>query len=1277
MKKVVVLLVIFFGYYAFGQESPQLPSIIPPSPEAASLMKAGNTSTSMHTGAASVSIPVYELEAGSLKVPISVDYFSNGIKVDDIPTRVGLGWNLNAGGMISRTIYDEPDGVWDSIAAPADLLTHNQTLLDYLTSTTGIGNFDTQPDVYSYNFPGGSGKFFIDSIGIARCIPHNNFKVAVTGTPSERSFNITTPDGTVYYFGDLDAVEKTSSLTLMDNIEKGYAYETGWYLTKIKSLNGDQVVFTYNHLAIKTRQGPFQTMIKPFIPLDQGNTYCENGNVTCEYSQSTGINAVNYNTVSLSSIESNDGKRVDFIHSNRPDSSGDTRLQYINISAGTLITGFTLVKRVGLDYDDNAVNTIASNGFSGTLNKRYFLKKIKMISSDAADSSLNYTFDYIDQMGMAPRLSFGQDYFGYSNGMGNSLYFAPIYNDPSSSNSSIGANRTSNGSYGQKGLLQKVNYPTGGYEEFEYEPNTISVSELVNTNHLLSLTGNGAGTNSPLVQTRNTYLIKRSQTANLNISAFEHPGFPGSPAPNGVDKIVQVRVLNGTTPVATYNVYTYSLTDYTIPLNININYTVELTIWGQVHAATATLIYDTAAAPVYAWINKDVGGLRVKKIADFDPVSNKTNNRYYKYAAMSDLSKSSGSGVTQTDFVKVYTTGHLCHWGMGATILTCRNFMVSSSSLFPYFSHNGSHVAYTNVVESDDPDFKNGGTEHFFTTYATATINEQIMGQSVQGLPSGITTDQNGTEWKTVVFKKPGSQLIPLRETRNVYSFDSRINNTRYGYIIRRRWAGAAHFIPPMELEFDGYDLNRYYYRSSWPHLDTTIATEYDQNGQNPLTVRTIYTYANTNHLSATKIETYNSKNELLKTEIKYPQDFVSGSNVYNTLVQKNAIALPIEQLSYKGASTLLYSTKTEYKDWFSNQQILAPEYVNTKKSTSTAEPRIRYHVYDTDGNPLVVSKELGAKISYIWDYYNSLPIAEIKNAGIKTDSLAYTSFEADGKGYWVFSGAKVSETSAPMGGFAYNLTSGNITRSIQSSKSYYVTYWLKDASGTVSVNGTASKLLIGRNGWTCYQHTIQSSSLVTVSGTGRIDELRLYPVGSYMTTFTHQPLVGLSSRNEPNNQITYYEYDGFKRMKLLRDGDRNIVKQLAYAYAQNITPCTNSTANWVATSIVRCKPSGANNNYTGEKEKEEKDMNNCSPTYLQTRWVSLGTAPECAPIPNCTGENKRVVNGVCETSPKIFIYQINLGNGQWDCKYYYQWSDGYRSPDYIGSDSSVCLEEI
>jgi len=106
------------------------------------------------------------------------------------------------------------------------------------------------------------------------------------------------------------------------------------------------------------------------------------------------------------------------------------------------------------------------------------------------------------------------------------------------------------------------------------------------------------------------------------------------------------------------------------------------------------------------------------------------------------------------------------------------------------------------------------------------------------------------------------------------------------------------------------------------------------------------------------------------------------------------------------------------------------------------------------------------------------------------------------------------------------------------------VTGWPKSIR-TVSINGVS---------WTNWEHKVSGVSTITVSGTGAIDELRLYPTSGQMTSYTFSPLVGMTSQNSTSNGISYFEYDANGRLKLIRDINNNILKTFTYQY-QSTTP--------------------------------------------------------------------------------------------------------------------------
>jgi YD repeat-containing protein len=140
----------------------------------------------------------------------------------------------------------------------------------------------------------------------------------------------------------------------------------------------------------------------------------------------------------------------------------------------------------------------------------------------------------------------------------------------------------------------------------------------------------------------------------------------------------------------------------------------------------------------------------------------------------------------------------------------------------------------------------------------------------------------------------------------------------------------------------------------------------------------------------------------------------------------------------------------------------------------------------------------------------------------------------------------------------------------------------------------------------------VAGQTTITISGTGDIDELRLFPVGTIMTTFTWSGLGSMTSRNDAGNRISYYEYDGLNRLVLIRDHDKNIVKRICYNFdGQPTDNCIVSLApDWKESGIARCLKD-ANNNNTGYQEKEEVDVNPYSSTYNTKRWK--------IPVQNCT----------------------------------------------------------
>lgn len=108
------------------------------------------------------------------------------------------------------------------------------------------------------------------------------------------------------------------------------------------------------------------------------------------------------------------------------------------------------------------------------------------------------------------------------------------------------------------------------------------------------------------------------------------------------------------------------------------------------------------------------------------------------------------------------------------------------------------------------------------------------------------------------------------------------------------------------------------------------------------------------------------------------------------------------------------------------------------------------------------------------------------------------------------------------------------------------------------------------------------------------------------VSTYTYKPLTGMTSETEPGGRTIYYEYDLAGRLALTRDKDNNILKKYAYEYQGQCSTCgAMTTANWQETGNTRHMPCELNPNYNSlYGQREEKDMNQASLTYNQSRWI-------------------------------------------------------------------------
>ncbi len=368
------------------------------------------------------------------------------------------------------------------------------------------------------------------------------------------------------------------------------------------------------------------------------------------------------------------------------------------------------------------------------------------------------------------------------------------------------------------------------------------------------------------------------------------------------------------------------------------------------------------------------------------------------------------------------------------------------------------------------------------------------------------------------------------------------------------------------------YDVSQFTTSSGWFRLISDTVRTYDQtNSSNYAQTITNYSYGS-NHYQPVAISTVNSKGEAVVVNMKYPSDYVSLTGYdavtagIKNLQNLNVIAPVIEKYAQVGGDNrVLQSTFTSYK----SNTPLPDNIYTTELSTPTTsfsassvsggsitktglyQSQVSFNRYDTHSNIIEQQKLSDTKHSYLWDYSSSYPIVEVTNAD--SASIAYTSFEADGTGNWsgIGSGSVVSNSGSPTGRKYYTLTGSTIQKTgLSSGTTYIVSYW-SNTGGSYTLSGTVSSTKTGASigGWTYIEHEVTGASTINVSGTGAIDELRLYPKGSLMTTYTYIPLAGMTSQCDAGNKITYYEYDSLGRLLQVKDEKRRILKTNTYQY--------------------------------------------------------------------------------------------------------------------------------
>jgi hypothetical protein len=423
--------------------------------------------------------------------------------VEEAASSVGAGWSLNAGGVITRTVRDKPDEKMATSSNQkygylSDLGPTNAYVQEgYLPMPLAI--FDAEPDLFSFNFNGYSGKFHFDDTGAPVLVPVQDLKVEFNYTPGLYrcidSFTITVPDGTKYCFGIpaepvvapfCNPVEVSKTSTLSNGSSYGNVVSS-WYLNRIVSKDGNSVI------RLNYESDKYATITFVNGEIFQGATVTEH----YEYSlvknlvagvRLSSIQSTTVDMVFLKGIVRQDlsnwafGSDESAVVDNINTSSAALGEMQVRKKDGTVLKKFLL--RHG--YFEDTANERVHDNFS-TISydkKRLRLNSVQEISGDGSITVPPHTFEYYTER--VPRqLSFGRDHWGFINGVTTNAELypemtsttnVPIVNGNINTRFNLSiANRNSAWPAMRGGAIKKVTYPTGGSSTFDYEPNSVMI----------------------------------------------------------------------------------------------------------------------------------------------------------------------------------------------------------------------------------------------------------------------------------------------------------------------------------------------------------------------------------------------------------------------------------------------------------------------------------------------------------------------------------------------------------------------------------------------------------------------------------------------------------------------------------------------------------------------------------------------------------------------------------------------------------------------------------
>lgn len=1103
MKKLIILWITTITMMNLHSQNQNIdyPHTVPMSPNAAELAKYADIPVSHYTGVPNTSIPLYEIDIDGFKLPINLNYHASGIKVDQEATWVGLGWSLDVGSRISRTVFGSDDfaigpnsdtnnkyikgGYFYAPDADANRFNHyetygkdpNQMIID---NDIFHQIYDSEPDIFYYNLPNINGKFILDkSRGAVLFDKSHNLKIEISADQLTHFIKVTDSNGVQYIYKDFEITENyidnTTPLnknihtfdTVYDDSESSfvtwdgdYQYhrapnkiQSSWCVSKIITKNGREINFKYasEKQSLPTQESCGNILARNLAGVGRDDTY---------YTKSKIVNK----SLRLTSIDGDFGQIV-FTSSDRLDING-TSEKLDEISVYNLSKN--LIKYFKFNY------SYFNNETTEKIKYKHVFKRLKLTNVTEhlnwyTPLNKGYNFSYYPGE-FPPKNSKNVDYWGFQNGKvyGDKYYIGVYFGG----NKYLGVKKDASFEKAVIGTLNKIEYPTGGTAEFKYESNKIS-SYFFEANTC----DYDSSTKTESVSVYNNYIYN------------EHPHLPSQ-------RTYKFSVENKCSLVINCNLGNdWGQQDMDYAYNSQ-----DLAILRKISPTTKTYyryqcprLYDTSIeggsgtefSVVEHQFELDQGEYEFIALAPPKEVIAswrlhfENNNPPRTFSDFSTEPLNAG-GIRISE-IKTNAKTRKFSYSLGKLLIEPRLYYLSkpraiSYSTVPSGSYDDTRY-FTQVSESLTPlsTFCSGNTIGYdwVAEYLTDSItnipptvytfhNEtesDIIDDSFANSPRYITSYRNGLI----------TNIQKLSDNNVAENTDIQYTSTFSDYI--------KAFIDNGEPRLSNY-LLEYNYKIEWPlKSKETIKTAFYNDDS--IISETNYSYNSKDLIQTTSYKQSTASSVTPETieKVQYPFDFTDAVSV--AMVNKNMIGVTVTKETFNddkiAAVQKIASQKTIY-DIFGD--IIAPKTVQTSKETAPLEDRLKYNAYDTKGNLLEVEQSNGMKVSYIWAYNKMQPVA-------KLDNIAYADIPP------------------------------SLITAIQSAMD----------SPTATEANVLPPLTALRNSTDANMQK------------------------AMITTYTYIPLVGVSTITDPKGDKITYTYDSFGRLQNVKDKEGNILSENEYHY--------------------------------------------------------------------------------------------------------------------------------